>query len=166
MTASKTFGASLMLAALLFLSTAAVAAPNDWVIGLEEAPLRQSASHLAKVVGKAKYGTKVGMTGKNGQWILVTHGAAKGWVHMSAFAKADDVLADIGKGEAASKDTYRDEVATAGKGFNPEFETAYRKDNPTLDFAAVDAMEKRTVEPEKMAKFAAEGQLKAGNGGK
>jgi uncharacterized protein YgiM (DUF1202 family) len=166
MTASKRFTTGIALVALSFLTSPQTtsAAPADWVIGLEEAPIRQTANYLAKVVGKAKYGTKLAMTGKNGQWILVTHGNTKGWIHMSAFAKADDVMSDIGKGEAASKSAYGDEVATAGKGFNPEFETAYRKENPTLDYAAVDTLDARTVTPEKIAKFAADGQLKSSGG--
>ena len=66
-------------------------------------------------------------------------------------------VAGVGRGdgrEAASGS----EVALAGKGFNPEVEAEYKKD-PTLNYAAVDAMEAHVVQPAALSSFIAQGGL-------
>jgi hypothetical protein len=53
-------------------------------------------------------------------------------------------------------------VILAGKGFNKEVERAYSSRNRSLNFKAVDAMEKNSVSNSELLRFAKEGKL-AGN---
>jgi hypothetical protein len=59
------------------------------------------------------------------------------------------------------KQTNSDEVALAGKGFNPEVESAYRAKHPEMDFAQVDKIEGFKVEPAALQVFIKEGDLKS-----
>ena len=58
------------------------------------------------------------------------------------------------------------DVANASKGFNPQVESAYRKKNPTANFAAVDRMEKLEASDAAVPAFVTEGNITPRGAGK
>lgn len=133
---------------------------NDTLaIGLNKAAVRQKPNMLARSLGFLKYGDTVPIKTQQGPWYQIDFNGAPGWLHQSAFAKADYVLKDLGKGGEISKNTYKDEAVAAGKGFSPEYEAFYKEQNPEANFSAVDSLEKREVDGEAVMRFAEQGQL-------
>jgi hypothetical protein len=79
-----------------------------------------------------------------------------GWVHSTALAAASSGSGTVGSGSGAAT---QDEVTLAGRGFNSEIEAQYRSDNPSLDFAKVDAMEDLEVASEALTAFLSAGGI-------
>lgn len=136
-----------------------VFAAESFVVGLDQASIRKMPSYLAPVVGIAKYGSSFQTIESKYGWYKVSAGKTTGWIHNSALGKASSILRDIGKGEAVSQEQYKDEVAAAGKGFSPEYEALYKKNNPNLSYAEIDRLEKRKVETNHIIDFMTVGQL-------
>lgn len=164
----KSFSINWLLLSLLFISLfichpSPVSANDELnvIVGLERASVRKAPSFMSPVLTTLPYGTQVKIIEKKKGWVRTTLKGVTGWMHSSSFAKSDSVLRDIGRGDAAAKSSYANEVAAAGKGFNPEFEATYRAENPTLDYASVDRLESRMVSPAELSKFARDGQLKS-----
>lgn len=146
---------------------ATVGRAEDMVIALESAGLRAQPHFFDAVQASVPYGAKVEVVATEGAWMQVKYKTHTGWIHKSAFGKADAILHDIGKGEAATKDTYKDEVVTAGKGFNDSRKAA-SKDEPftketdaNLKYEAVDQIENRKVPAPKMKEFMEKGGLES-----
>lgn len=137
------------------------AGANDLVIGLQKAPVRKAANFLSGVLGYLEYGDYVEILTTKEPWHSVGFQGQKGWIHQSALANSKAVLKDIGQGKEVSNETYKDELVAAGKGFSPEYEKLYQKENPLLDFAALDELEKRIIKVDEMKKFAKDGELKS-----
>jgi hypothetical protein len=91
------------------------------------------------------------VTGKNGQ---------SGWINKVSVVEKK--LALSSKPGGGTGGLSEDEVALAGRGFSPEVEQEYRKRNPNLDFSHIDHIQSLTVEPEALARFAAEGKIGGG----
>jgi hypothetical protein len=79
-----------------------------------------------------------------------------GWVHSTALAAASSGSGTVGSGSGSAT---QDEVTLAGRGFNSDVEAQYRSDNPTLDFAKVDAMTNLKISSETLAAFLSTGGL-------
>ncbi|MBF0171331.1 MAG: hypothetical protein HQK87_09655 [Nitrospinae bacterium] len=148
------------------LATAAVAwAASTVTVSVKQTSVRSDRQFFAPTVATAKYQDKLAVSGQKGDWYEVTVNGKKGYVHASA------VGGGAGKKEGSSifdddsKEPGKEDVALAGKGFNPQVEKEYKSKNPKLDFAAVDAMEKITVSDAALATFASQGNLspKGGN---
>jgi uncharacterized protein YgiM (DUF1202 family) len=128
------------------------------VIAQEKSLLRSTPSLLAAPKGELKYGAKVTVIEKKGSWLSVKHNNLAGWIHSSSLGRAEKLNRDF-KQSGNTKGIYQDEVAAAGKGFSPEYEAAYKKDNPELRFDAVDEFEKFSVSENELKKFMTEGGL-------
>lgn len=89
---------------------------------------------------------------------MTAHGK-KGYVHASAVGEGAGSKEGSSFFDDDNKSPSGDDVALAGKGFNPQVEKEYQTKNPTLNFAAVDTMEKITVPDAQLAAFAKAGQL-------
>lgn len=133
---------------------------EDYVIALQSAGLRATPQFFASVQSTLAYGTKVEVLSSEGAWVRVKAGVNTGWIHKSAFTKAGPVMHDLGKGEAAVKDTYKDEVVTAGKGFS-EARTPSSEPATEFKYDAVDEIECRQVNGPAIKKFMDEGGLKS-----
>ena len=112
------------------------------MIAVSEAVLRSAPGFLAKAVAKLPYGTPVRIIARDNGWVNIVAEKAKGWLPKSALQDAEYVLKDIGRGEKATTDTYKNDIVTAGKGFSPEFEAMMKSKDGTLNFDAVDTMER------------------------
>jgi hypothetical protein len=154
----KFFLSAVLVLSLLKLSSARA---DDYVIALESAGIRATPQFFAAVQTTVPYGTHVKVIGTKGAWAKVGIGATVGWIHKSAFAKAEPILRDLGKGVSNIKDTYKDEVATAGKGFSEASESRHIASDTTLNYETVDQIECRQVQASQMRTFMEEGGLKS-----
>jgi hypothetical protein len=94
-------------------------------------------------------------------WYRVTNKAGKeGWINKVSVVEKK--LALSSKPGGGTGGVSEDEVALAGRGFSPEVEKEYRKRNPNLDFSHVDNIEKLSVDPEQLTKFAQNGKVGGG----
>jgi hypothetical protein len=66
--------------------------------------------------------------------------------------------------QAKAKETSRDEVALAGKGFTPEVEKAFRAKNPQMKYDLVDRIETYRVPVEDLQVFVRDGWLREPGG--
>jgi len=135
----------------------AAAAPAGQVITIMQktASIRSAQQFFAKPVATVGYGTQLNVLEEKEGWYKVSIGEQTGWVHGSSAAKGAVAVS----AKAFDKGASREDVALAGKGFNEQVEGKYKKDHPELNFAAVDKMEKITVDEAALARFVADGKL-------
>jgi hypothetical protein len=150
-----------VLAALL-LASAAAAAETVTVI-VKKTSIRRDRQFYAPTVAEAALGDSFTVLAREKGWVKVNAGAGEGWLHESAVT-AKKVAASA-QGPAGGTVDAQD-VALAGKGFNPQVESEYRKKNPQADFAAVDRMEKLGAGDKAVAAFLSEGHLQPRGAGK
>lgn len=121
-------------------------------VQVKDAQVRDKPSFVGKVVGNLAYGDRVEVQESQGAWARVSlAGGAAGWMHNSALTSQKLVL-------AAGKDDARvgasgDELALAGKGFNSDVESQFKKDHKNIDFTWVDKMEKIKIPSSEMQAF-------------
>lgn len=121
--------------------------------------VRSTPMALGPAVGTISYGQEVTVVGEQGNWYQIDRPA--GWVPKTDLTKHKVAVNPDQKFSGSG--AKRDEVALAGKGFNPQVEAAYRRDNPALAsaYAAVDRIEGFDASEAALKAFAASGKLKA-----
>lgn len=153
---------SIVLALGLALGGLAGAAPVVLMsVQTRDATLRAQPSPFGKPVAQVPYAERVTIVSEKDPWTEVrTPDGRTGWMHKNSLTPKQIILkAGASDVAAAASDQ---EVALAGKGFSKDVETQYRAQNPKLNYAAVDRMEKvRLAEPELM-RFLKDGGLAAG----
>ena len=150
------------IAALLALAAAlaaGAAAAATVTVLVRETKIRRRPQFYAPAVATARLGQTFSATGPRDGW----YKTAQGYLSASAVT-AKRVRLSAG-GEAAG-DASADEITLAGKGFNEQVESSYRSQHPGADFAAVDAMERRTVSDAALRRFLESGGLAPGEGAK
>jgi hypothetical protein len=107
-------------------------------------------------------GSEVNVLHQAGDWYKVESAGKEGWMHRQSFPTAQPGKFNLGSllFGAPAKQAKSDEVALAGKGFNPEVESSYRQKHPEANFAKVDRVEGNRVEPARLQTFIQEGELK------
>ena len=147
----------------LTLCLAAAPAPQSQgqslTVTKKETKLRSAKRLLSKPVADLREGDKlVASAGKDGAWVPVTFGDKRGFVHESDVSTKADVRLS---GQGVRENYTVSETAAARKGFNPQVEGEYRKQNPDLNaaFAKVDVIQERTVREEDVAAFLRTGGL-------
>lgn len=138
-----------------FVATAAWAA-QQMSVQVRTAPVKASPSFTARNVDTLKYGTRVNVMAEQNNWAQVS--SPNGWMHLSALTKRD--IGTVDKKYTGSNASY-DEVALAGKGFNPTVESQYKSNNRSLAAAynEVDRVEGFTIGDSDLRLFAQQGQL-------
>ena len=180
-------GAALLGAALLSAPLAAVAADPDQVwVSVRKSSLRATPDYLGERVAKVGYTDALQVVAREGDWWKVSHDGKEGWIHTSAVSDTLKQSQGSGGGNGGSSagggfgglslpfggaksapraaDTQggkysEDEVTLAGKGFNRDVEERYRG-QAKVDYASVDAIEKRAPSDKSVATFARKGVLK------
>lgn len=150
----KTLIAIILLSAL---SVGAAAAETVKVVTRSNA-LRAECRFSSPVRAKLRFGDTLNVNGRKGDWYLVSFGAAKGCIHKSAVEARSFSVS--GGGASRGGGASADEVSLAGKGFNPQVEDSYRKDNKSLNYAQVDEVERLTVSDAALEAFVLQGGLK------
>ena len=144
---------------LIFAGFSASAENQQFVISTQKSFLRDKPSFLGKSIAPANYGTKITLLKRSGSWCQIKISNQIGWVHQSSIQDSYYILKDIGRGEAASKGTYKDEVVSAGKGFSPEYESMMKSQNANLKYSSVDQIEAYKISVESLVKFGLTGGL-------
>jgi len=121
--------------------------------------IKSSPSPFGGVVAALEAGDKVKVIATQGAWSQIGNdqGEAVGWVHSSALERR--ILSLNPNAEAATVEATSDELALAGRGFNSEVESEFKKNNTDLPFDQIDALEARSVSLEEAVKFLQAGGL-------
>lgn len=146
----------ILMIVILMTAVSAAAADTARVITKENA-IRQDCKFFAPIKAKVRYNDLLTILAASGDWYKVSYKGVKGCIHKGALAQKSFSLAKLagGTGGGASGD----EVALAGKGFNPQVEASYKKGHPELDFKLVDEIEGYQVAPDTLQEFMQNGGL-------
>jgi hypothetical protein len=126
------------------------------VISKENA-IRSSCKFFAPIVAKVRYNDKLEVIRQEGDWYRVRFNDLEGCIHKTAVQKQQFKLVQLeGSGSGSATE---DEVALAGKGFNPQVESEYKAKNPELQFHLVDEIEAFQVPENEQVEFIQEGEL-------
>ena len=109
------------------------------------------------MVTTVHYNDRLEVLSQEGDWLQVRFNGIEGCIHKSAVEQQKITLSDLNLGRKSS--TTEDEVALAGKGFNPEVEEAYQGENPELSFETVDRIESYSLTEGKQIAFIEGGEL-------
>lgn len=142
--------------ALLLISTAAYAA-KQLSVQVRELPVKSSPNYMSQTVGTLPYGAPVDVASESGNWYQISQ--PRGFIPKNATGTAKPSVNSGTK--YASKGASRDEVALAGKGFNPQVEAQYKRDNPSLAsaFSQVDRVEAINISLPELDQFIIAGKL-------
>ncbi|MBI5549357.1 MAG: hypothetical protein HY901_36185 [Deltaproteobacteria bacterium] len=150
---------------LLLVAGVAVAAPRQGetlTVKALNVNLMSGKSLLSARVGSSPLdrGAHVRFVEASADWYKVTTSDNRtGWLKKSALEERNVVLSKKIGGEGVQVSQH--EVETAGRGFTKEVEAEYKgsRSNLTPGYAALDRIEKHTVDPQAANGFAKEGEL-------
>ena len=147
---------SVVLLAVLLSAGAALAAAETVTVTVRKTSIRRDRQFYAPTVAEAALGDSFTVLAREKGWVRVGTGAGEGWLHESAVTAKKIAVSSqpAGGGKVDTQD-----VALAGKGFNPQVESEYRKTNPRADYAAVDRMEQLSASERAVASFLSDGNL-------
>ena len=151
------------LVAALLVAAVAVAATETVTVIVQKTSIRRDRQFYAPTVAEAALGEAFTVLAREKGWVKVGTGSGEGWLHESAVTAKK--VAASSQGPAGGKVADED-IALAGKGFNPQVESEYRKRNPQADFAAVDRMERLGAADKALVSFIADGNLQPRGAGK
>ncbi len=147
-------GALALLAAGAFADTVTVQ--------VQEARVRKEPRFFSSSVATVELGDKLEVLSTSDDWLEVTAGSQRGYVHTSSVTTKKVSLTTT---KEVGAETTAEEVTLAGKGFNKEVEDQYKKEHPSYDFAAVDKIVARRPSERDLTKFRREGRLGEFGGG-
>jgi Bacterial SH3 domain len=144
-----------LLIILILLPIAAHAGTMN--VQVRKAIVRTTPNYLGGQAGLLKYGDSVHVVGDQGNWYRITSPA--GWLPKSAVTKKKVALNPEQRGKAHG--ARHDEVALAGKGFNPQVEAQYKRSNAQLAaaYVRVDRVERKTANQAQLRAFQKSGKL-------
>jgi len=149
-----------ILLALCLISSVAAAATVKVIT--QEAMIRADKRFFAPALVRAPFGAALEELGREGDWFRVNYQGKEGWIHKSAIQEQKFQLSSLAGGQA--EEASRDEVALAGKGFNPEVEKAFRDKNPKMRYDLVNQVQAYRVEEQKLQAFIRAGNLREPGG--
>jgi hypothetical protein len=148
-----------LLALAAVLSAAAASAATVTVL-VQQTALRKRAQSYAPSVGTARLGQKFETLGLEAGF----YKTSAGYLHSSAVT-AKKVR--LGSADSVGGDASAEEITLAGKGFNAQVEKAYGdKNGGAVNFSAVNAMERRSVDEGALFDFLRAGGLLSEGGAK
>jgi hypothetical protein len=160
------FRIRIVLLAALFLcvfSRPLFSATNEFLsVQVKQGQVRSTPSFLGSVTATLAYGDKVEIIEDKGAWKMVAIRKIKGWMHMSALTTKTIAL-QAGKTDVKTGAT-GNELALAGKGFNPKVEAEFKSKNKHIDYTWVDRMEAFAIKPGQMQAFLKQGQVNSPEG--
>jgi hypothetical protein len=128
-------------------------------VQVKEGELRATPSFLGKIVARVTYGDRVNVIEERGAWkkVSLKGGYPQGWMHTSALTTKRIAL-KAGQTNVQTGAT-QNELALAGKGFNEQVESSFRKQNKNLDYTWINRMETFKVSPDLMRNFLVQGDV-------
>ena len=160
---NKLLSGLILLVGFIVISAWAADSSKMMSVQVKTTPLRDSPSFLGKAVSSLSYGDQVEVLNTQGPWIKVSAAGMNGWVHTSALSSKRIVLKS-GQ-ETAQTKASSDELALAGKGFNSDVESEFKKQHGNIDFSWIDKMEKMRISSGEMQSFLKEGSVVPKEGG-
>ena len=151
-----------VLAAVL-VAGVAFAATETVTVVVKKASIRRDRQFYAPTIAEAQLGESFRVQQRGGGWVKVGTKSGDGWLHETSVTAKKVAVSSSGPAGGTVDDR---DVANASKGFNPQVESAYRKKNPTANFAAVDRMEKLEANDAAVQSFVAEGNIRQRGAGK
>jgi len=141
---------------VLLLAAASVWAESAQV-QIRQASVYDHPSVMAKFLGRLTLGDKVSVLSRKNGWVEVVSDEAhlKGWTREQGLTSAKVALRS-GKNAQGASTT---EVSLAGRGFSDPVESEYRQENPQLNYAVLDAMEKNTISDDELNAFLRDGGI-------
>jgi uncharacterized protein YraI len=157
---------ALAAAAAAFTLLGAIAWAAEVLTVIErEAAVRKDKRTYSPKVATVKEGEKVTLIVKESPWLRVSVKGVEGWLNETSVTEDEDVVLS---GQAVASGVKPTEQSAAKRGFSPEVEREYRKENPNLDaaFKTLDDIVKGWVFPDDLIlKFIEAGQLVPQEGG-
>jgi hypothetical protein len=135
-----------------------VLAETATVITKENA-IREYCKFFAPVKAHMKYNDSLEILSPEGDWFKVKFKSVVGCIHKSAVEKKTVSIwgsTQPSKGPGVSES----EATLAGKGFNPQVESSYKKKHPEMKYNLVDNIEKSEISDKDLARFVVNGGLK------
>jgi hypothetical protein len=151
---------------LLFLVPALCLAAEPVKVKVQKASLFSQPNFLSNPVAALQFGDQLEMEEAVKDWAKVKFGQQRGFIHQSALTSTRVDMKTMMFSSSGSSEATQDEVALAGKGFNPEVERNYGKTHPEMNYALVDEIERYSVDPNSLRSFIQKGGLKVSEGQK
>jgi len=146
----------LLFITFLIASAKSVNAETVTVITKQNA-IRESCRFFSPIKATVHYNDVLKVISQSGDWYQVSFKGVQGCIHKTAVEKKSISLSKlVGSG---GQSTSGEEVALAGKGFNPQVEAAYKGQNPSLNFQAVERIENYRVSENELLNFIERGKL-------
>lgn len=155
-----------LISVICFITVSGWAADSSKMMSVQvkTTPIRETPSFVGKAGAALSYGDRVEVLGTQGPWSKINvPGGLTGWVHTSALSSKRIVLKS-GQ-ETAQSRASGDELALAGKGFNSDVESEFKKQHQNIDFSVIDKMEKIRISSGEMQVFLKEGGVAPKEGG-
>lgn len=149
----------LLLAAVALSFSAVVAFSSTITVLVQETALRKRAQSYAPSVGTARLGQKFETSGLESGF----YKTGSGYIHSSAVTERK---VKLGSADSVGGSASAEEVTLAGKGFNAQVEKSYGDKNAAVNFAGVNAMERRAVAEPALFEFMRAGGLMPEGGSK
>ena len=130
-----------------------------------EAAVRKDKRTYSPKVATVTEGEQVTLIARESPWLRVSFKGVEGWLNESSVTDDKDF---VRSGQAVASGVKPTEQSAAKRGFSPEVEKEYRKENPNLDaaFKTLDDIVKGWVFPDDLIlKFIEAGQLVPQEGG-
>ena len=151
---------TLLLASVALVFSAVVAFSATITVLVQETALRKRAQSYAPSVGTARLGQKFETSGLESGF----YKTSAGYLHSSAVTERK---VKLGSSDSVGGSASAEEVTLAGKGFNAQVEKSYgAKNGAAVNFAAVNAMERRSVDELSLFDFLRAGGLMSEGGSK
>jgi hypothetical protein len=149
---------------LLFLVPALCFAGEAVKVKVQKTSLFEQPNFFSRTVATLQFGDPLDMEEVIKDWAKVKFGQQRGYVHQSALTSTKVDMRTMMFSSSSSSGASQDEVALAGKGFNPEVERNYGKAHPEMNYALVDEIERYSVDPNSLRSFIQRGGLKVSEG--
>ena len=126
-------------------------------VQLRDVQVKATPNYLGATVGRVVYGDAVNVVSEEGNWRKIAK--PSGYIPKSAVTK--NKVAKNPDQMFAAGSVKHDEVALAGKGFNPQVEAEYKKNNADVAaaFVQVDKVEKLGASEAELNGFKSSGKL-------
>jgi len=127
-------------------------------VTVKNSRIRTGKRLYASPVCEVVEGDKLAVVAKEAPWFQVKFKDQTGWIHESDVTSRKDVRMS---GEGVREEYSAAETSAARKGFNPQVEREYRRQNPDLSaaYGKVDAIQARTVPEAEIVQFLKDGKL-------
>lgn len=128
-------------------------------VQVRSSTVRSTPNYLSSATGKLGYGQQVSISEEQGNWCRIE--SPSGWVPKNDLTKHKVAMNPDQKFSGSGG--RHDEVALAGKGFNPQVEQQFKRDHPDLAraFAEVDRIETFSSSEAQLRSFQTAGKLSA-----